>query len=75
MITSSYLNKKNKQKQEDLVHSKFKDIIYLHKNFCWNFFSKTKILPNSQGGLDEERLDSVEYGNKLLLRKNVIEEN
>ena len=47
MIYSLYLNKKNK-KYEDLVHIKFKGIIFYINFFCW-IFSKTEILPNSQG--------------------------
>ena len=49
IITVSYLNrKKNKQKYEDLVQSKFNTIIF-YINFFVKNFSKTEILPNSLG--------------------------
>ena len=55
IITSSYLKRKNKQKYEDLVHSKFKDIIS-YINFLIKIFSKTEILPKSQEGTGQRRI-------------------
>ena len=55
IITASYLKRK-----KDLDRSKLEGIIF-YINFLLKF-SKTKILPNSQGGQD-----SVEYGNYLYL--------
>ena len=49
MIISSYLNRKNKQKLEDLVHSKFKSIIFYKKRFVENFF-KDQDSSNFTGG-------------------------
>ena len=60
IIISSHLNRKNKQK--NLIHSKFEGIVF-YKKILLKIFSKTKILPISQGGLD-----SVEYGIYVRLR-------
>ena len=38
IIISSNLNRKNKQKLENLVHIKFKYIVFYKKNFVENFF-------------------------------------
>ena len=52
MINSLYLNRKNKQKYEDPVHSKFKGINFYIKNFVENFF-KDRDSSKFTGGLDK----------------------
>ena len=66
IIISSNLNRKNKQKLENLVHIKFKDIVFYKKNFVENFFQRPRFFQFHRG-TRQRGLDSVEYGKCYLI--------
>ena len=67
IITASYLNRKNKRKKRRFSSKLVLRHIFFSKKFLLKIFSKTEILPNSHGGLD-----NVEYGNLSCFKIKIL---